>query len=267
MYGVGASGGLKNHFSQDEEDALKKDESSTSIVRRETKSTVDISGSDRTWRAEKEHQKSVGENGLAAVEHTVHAAAEAAEMAGLEIFGAGVLAAASPVLGAALALRLGLGELNEAHVRGEDQAIALARDNGHVALVGALDLPDSYKTKRLEGDFAHVSKGPNTPSGKMTQGVMNQKGDLATLQLHADRGMNAARDLSRSGAKVEAFPGSESEDRRDLPQGSRVPRRVRCLPSHEGHPTCRCRRKHGRKAQRAGRLVRAEPCAVPRLTQ
>ncbi len=205
MYGVGASGGLKNHFSQDEEDALKKDESSTSIVRRDTKSTVDISGSDRTWRAEKEHQKSVGENGLAAVEHTVHAAAEGAEMAGLEIFGAGVLAAASPVLGAALALRLGLGELNEAHVRGEDQAIALARDNGHVALVGALDLPDSYKTKRLEGDFAHVSKGPNTPSGKMTQGVMNQKGDLATLQLHADRGMNAARDLSRSGAKVEAF--------------------------------------------------------------
>ena len=34
---------------------------------------------------------------------------------------------------------------------------------------------------------------------------MRDKKGLATLQLHADRGMNAARDLLRSGMTVEAF--------------------------------------------------------------
>ena len=164
----------QRHFSVDE-DALKRDESTSSIVKRDTKSTVDIYGSDYTWPETKHHQRGLGHNKAPlAIEGTV-TAFEAAEIAGvitkIEHWTAATRAAHAVEGGAALAggvaplvaLGAGVYALGEAHVHGAEQARALAKDNGHVALIAALDLPESYKAARLDGDYKHVARGSEQP--------------------------------------------------------------------------------------------------------
>ena len=50
-----------------------------------------------------------------------------------------------------------------------------------------------------------MAKDTSSPAFKMTEALLQDKKGLATLQLHADRGMNAARDLTRSGMTDAAF--------------------------------------------------------------
>ncbi len=185
--------GARRHFSADEEEALRRDESTNSVVKRDAKTNVDIYGTDRSWVATKHHQQSPMDN-KAAVLDVAHVAFE-----GLEMTGVVHLGAAGPIGGALVGTALGLYALAEAHAKGDEQAQALAKDNAHVALIGALDLPESYKAARLDGEYKHVAKGTSSPAFKMTEAICQDKKGLATLQLHADRGMNAARDLSRSG--------------------------------------------------------------------
>lgn len=200
MSNVGGVGVKARHFSDEEEMTLRRDESTQQIVKRDAKTGADVTGMDRTWRETKDEQLSdVGWGGAGSIGH---AAIEGAELAGLLHLGA-----MGPIGGAALALGLGAHELHEAHEKGHEQSVALARDNAHVALIGALDLPEGYKAARLDGDYKHVTKESGSPAFKMTEGLLANanKKDLATLQLHADRGMNAARDLARSGVSQEAF--------------------------------------------------------------
>lgn len=203
---VSGSSSAQRYFNDEEEEALRKDESTNDIVKRDGKTTENISGGDRTWRAEKEHQMSWDANKGNVAKHGAHAAAEGIEMGTFGAIEGSALAGLGLTLGGPIAgLYLGLSELNEAHVKGEEQAQARVRDDAHVGLISALDLPQSYKIKRLDTDYKDTAKGPTTPSGKITGSLMASKKDLATLQLHADRGMNAARDLSRSGMSPEAF--------------------------------------------------------------
>ncbi len=190
--------GARRHFSADEEEALRRDESTSSIVKRDAKTNVDIHGTDRSWAATKDHQH--GHVGVAGGAEIFHAAAEAAEIAGALHLGV-----AGAILGPLTGLALGTYALGEAHVNADEQARALAKDNAHVALIGALDLPGSYKASRLDGEYKHVAKQPGSPAFRMTEAIMQDKKGLATLQLHADRGMNAARDLLLSGMTVETF--------------------------------------------------------------
>lgn len=190
--------GARRHFSADEEEALRRDESTSSIVKRDAKTNVEIYGTDRSWAATKHHQQT--HVGLGGALEIGHAAFEGAEIAGA--IHAGALGA---IGGPTVGLALGTYALAEAHVKADEQARALAKDNAHVALVGALDLPGSYKAARFDGEYKHVAKAPGSPAFKMTEALMADKKGLATLQLHADRGMNAARDLLRSGMTVEAF--------------------------------------------------------------
>ncbi len=190
--------GARRHFSNEEEEALRQDESTRSIVKRDTKANVEISGSDRSWVAVKEHQKS--HVGLWGGAELAHAAIEGAEIAGVVHLGA-----AGAIGGPIAGLVLGLHQLHEAHEKADEQASALAKDNVHVALIGVLDLPTSYKAARLDGEYRHVAKGANSPAMNIMSSLSADKKGMATLQLHADRGMNAARDLSRSGMTAEAF--------------------------------------------------------------
>lgn len=192
--------GARRHFSIDEEEALRRDESTNSIVERDTKVGVDIYGADRSWRATKDHQQSFVHDPIGGGLEIGHAAFEGAEVVGA--IHVGVLGAiGGPLVG----LAHGIYSLGEAHAKSDEQARALAKDAAHVALIGALDLPEAYKAHRFEGDYEHVARGNGSPAFRMTEALCQDKKGLATLQLHADRGMHAAQDLMRSGMTVEAF--------------------------------------------------------------
>lgn len=171
------------------------DETTTAIVRRDTKAA--ISGNDATWREMKtEHQEHVGVAGGAELAVT-----------GLhinEIGGIVHLGAAGAIGGAFAALGLGIYSLHEAHEKGDAQKAALARDNAHVAVIFNLALPPSYSNKRLNGDYKHVQKDKG-PAFDQMRAIQSDTKGRAVLQLHADRGMNAARDLTGSGMTRDAF--------------------------------------------------------------
>lgn len=208
----GVSG--RRHFSPDEEAGLR--ESTSSIVRRDTKLAVDIQAEDLRWHEVKHHQQGLSDNkvGMAepflkvfegavrtglmeALEHAVVATrvAHAVEV------GAVALEVAAPIA----TLALGLHELVEAHEKGHQQADALAKDAAHVALIGALDLPATYKNQRIDVDYEHVPFDFNKPAYRAMEGLMSDKKGLATLQLRADSGMTAARDLLACGTTSAAF--------------------------------------------------------------
>jgi hypothetical protein len=193
----------KRHFSGEEEETLRHDESTSGIVKRDGRTTVDISGTDRSWQSTKHHQQEVLDNkigGLEVVLTTIHGA----ELAGAIHVG-GIVATGLAGGGAILGFGLGAYSLYEAHEKANEQNAALTREYAHVALIGVLDLPESYKATRLEGDYRSVSKEPGSQAFKMAEGLRADAKGLAVLQLHADRGMNAARDLSRAGIDASAF--------------------------------------------------------------
>lgn len=194
--------GTSRHFTPEEEETLRRDESTSAIVKRDAKTSVDISGTDRSWRATKEAQQR--HFGWAGVIEGGHAAFEGAEIAGA-IHLQGAAAQAGVIGGAVVGLALGLHGLHEAHVKGEELARARSRDDAHVALIAVLDLPEGYKASRFEGEYKGVGREAGTPAFKMAEGLSADRKGLATLQLHADRGMNAARELMKSGMTVEAF--------------------------------------------------------------
>lgn len=190
------------------------DEETQAIVARDTK--VTIKGTDGTRAQLKEHQQSVEENLAQLGFHVGHAAVEGAEISGLShpvvhhLFPVNEIgvSSAGASFGAAMVvvgLALGIHELMEAHVKGDAQNAALIKDTAHVAVIGALDLPKSYKTKRLDGDYKHIEKGPRTSAEALSEKIAADPKGRAVLQLHADRGMHAARDLIASKMTVEKF--------------------------------------------------------------
>lgn len=197
MSEIGGLGG-RRHFSADEEQALRRDDATSDVVKRATKTGSDVRGDDPSWRVTKDHQQEhVGFMG--GLELT-HAALEGAEIAGVLHLGA-----AGAIAGPIGAVGLGLFAFHEAQAKGQEQNEALARDNAHVAILGVLDLPGGYKAARLDGDYKHVPREAGNVAFKMTEALASDKKGVATLQLHADRGMNAARDMARSGMTKEAF--------------------------------------------------------------
>lgn len=171
-----------------------EDEATRTIVERDTK--VAIAGSDESWSKVRQDQKThvCAADGA----HLGHTTFESAEIA----HGGAALGGA---FGAVGGLWLGVYEFKEMHEKRDAQRQALQKDNAHVALVGSLDLPGCYKTKRFEKDFAHVSRGANSEAFKMTEKVVADPKGRALLQLHADRGMHGAKDLMLSGTTVDKF--------------------------------------------------------------
>lgn len=182
----------------------EEDETTKAIVERDTK--VAINGNDKTWSQVKGHQQGAIEslwNGRGSLEHTVTEITEMSEAAEGGAEGA--------IAGSVLGLWLGIHELIEAHAKGDEQNVALRKDYAHVAVLGSVDLPACYKAKRFEKDFAHVSRATNSEAFKMTEKLAADTKGRALLQLHADRGMHAAKDLMLSKTTVESFLKANSK--------------------------------------------------------
>lgn len=95
-----------------------------------------------------------------------------------------------------------LGSLNDAEERGEALAANNERGAMHLAMLGALDLPQGYKNVEVA---KWSEAGTANASGAMKMGTRLEAVDrraAAVLQLHADRGMNAAEKLIDQGAIV-----------------------------------------------------------------
>lgn len=211
---------LPRHFSRDEEDALRRDESTSNIVKKDTGAKVDIFASDHTWSEVKEHQQNADIlYAKLAVEHAAIEGFEISEVTPLGVDAwvrvpgsgagsgdaAGAVGGAAVIAGAVSGLAIGVYELGEAHLKGEEQAAALERGNMHVALISVLGLPPSYAKARLEGPYKNVAKGFQSRALKMAEQLMADPKGLATLRMHADRGMAAAEKLMHSHLPAEAF--------------------------------------------------------------
>jgi hypothetical protein len=200
-----------HHFTREEDDALKDDQSTNQILNRARKDAnvggpeVELRGHDEPWRKVKEEQKNhVGVHGAAALAHGAIEGLHFAEIHAVEmaVEGAGRLGPAAIVIGgAAGGLALGVYEWAEAHVNGEKQSAALAKDEMRVAMLTQLELPAVYKTKEIE-ERAQAG-GAAMKMATAFAGV--DKSLVAKMQLHADRGMHAARDLFASRSTLQSF--------------------------------------------------------------
>lgn len=174
------------HFTDADAKDLGREPSTDETVRGATGKKVHIHGRDKTQRDVAAEQKThIGIGGVSALATAV----EGAEIIG-HSFGLGVTIA-TPIVG----FGLGVTELMIARKQGAEQADALARENIHVALVGALDLPAAYKASRYA---AHpgVSRENGTEAFRMTEKLRADPKLRAGLQHRADMGMLAARDCA-----------------------------------------------------------------------
>jgi hypothetical protein len=208
----GTSSVGSKHFSPDQEEDLRRDESTARVVssaRTSAKVGGDeaIRGDDLSWRELKDHQHSEAGAMLAAhVGQTVLEGLHFVEAHPIEAAFAGRGVAAAGVMGtlAISGMALGIYDVHEAHVNGKEQAAAIARDQSHVALVGSLDLPEGFKAERY-GQYPEVDRGYGGAAAKIMTALQSDPTRLATLQLHADRGMNAAKDALASGKPLAEF--------------------------------------------------------------
>jgi hypothetical protein len=106
-----------------------------------------------------------------------------------------LIEAAAPLLFGWDALK----ELSKAKQHGEELAANNERGAMHLAMLATLDLPQGYKSLEIA---RWKEAGTGNTSGAMKIGTTLETTDqkqAALLQLHADRGMNAARALIHGG--------------------------------------------------------------------
>jgi hypothetical protein len=196
-------------FSADEAAYLQSDETTSAIAKRTTKRDVDIAPGDPTHeqvvREQKEH---VGGWGAAEI---VHATVEGLHFVeGVQLGpAAGIgLAIGGPVV----ALALGAHSMIEAHENAEAQGAAITKQAMNAAVVSALDLPSAYQAHRLDVDFHAVPRGAHSPCFEMTEAIDADPKAREKLQLHCDRGMNAAREAVRCGMTKESYLAAHPKD-------------------------------------------------------
>lgn len=205
MNGVGEARLRDHHFTQEDEEALRRDGSTAGAMAQARNdahvggTAEEIRGDDKSWRAVKAEQMGLHPDAWTAGEFA-HAGYEGLEIAGLGLEGhVGMgLAIAGPIGG----FILGAHQLYEAHKKGEEQSAAIAKDQVHVALIGTLDLPEVYKAHRYAA-YPDVGRENRDTAKKIADNVDPKTKQL--LQLHADRGMHAGLDLVASGKSKEDF--------------------------------------------------------------
>ncbi len=200
MSGICGVGGSDKRFSAAEEEAMRQDQSSSAILNKVRKDSghggpdVSVRGDDKPWHEVKDEQhKHIG---LAGAAHGVHTSVEivhlaefhAIEAATAQGVGAGI-AGGAVALGAPIAFALGVHEL------AEEQKTAITRDDLHAAMVTQLDLPAAFKQGELQKWSAASKSASGLPMKMATPFATNDKALVAVLQLHADRGVNAALDM------------------------------------------------------------------------
>jgi hypothetical protein len=204
----GVSGSKQRSFSDEELDAMKRDESTSAIVNKARRDAgfkdkdVAVRGDDRSLHEVLEHRKT-----HIALGETVGGALHGAEV--IEALGVGEHAmhalgrlphVAIPV-GAFVAAQYGMYEMEKSKAEMKDGA---TRDQLHAAILDRLDVPCGFKTaemKRLD-----VSMTRQSAASKISdQFDLGDKALGATLQLHCDQGMHAARSMIEVGQTKEDY--------------------------------------------------------------
>lgn len=204
-------------FTHEEEELMKLDPSTSTVMNKVRNDAghdggLKLRGDDRSLREVKDEQKTHGGvAGAVSMTTTAHAGLEMAEIHAVEAFVTKTapralgIGAGGIILGSVAELGAGIYHLAEAHAQGKELANTIAKDELHVALLTQLDLPDGYKQGQFERRDT-AGRGAQSDVSKMTtQFATKDKPLVAILQLHADRGMNAARDLISSGQSKEDF--------------------------------------------------------------
>lgn len=202
--GVGGSG--QRHFSTEEEDALRKDESTSVLAnkaRRESggkEADVTVRGDDKTLNEVLEAQKSLGNiNWVEAGAALAHGAdfflgAFPVHMA---VAGEVALSGGAAVAGVVAAHA---GMVHMEHVKAERKE-ASARDQLHGAIVWTLAVPQGFK----DAERKRLGITMDAQGAAVKIGQQFTKAQDATLQMHCDRGMHGAKDMIESGQSKEAF--------------------------------------------------------------
>lgn len=105
-------------------------------------------------------------------------------------------ACALPVAGG-IGLYLGARMIKESHDKGTERKEALTRDATRGGMLLSLDIPSGYKAAELAKTPEATKNGKifGSDADKVASAIDAHPGGKALLQLHADRGMNAARQL------------------------------------------------------------------------
>lgn len=216
MSDVSACGSRSNYFTREDEEALRKEPATSAILDKARRDAgvggprVDVRGDDKTWRETKtEQQGHIGTGGGVSLAHAGIEVTHLAEFPAVETFmaeGIGASVGIGLVAGGAVAgLTLGIHEWLEAHHKGDEQRVALAKDELHVAMLTQLDLPKGYKTEQLKERGQAGQSAQSTAQKMATPLATIDKPLVAVMQHHADLGMRAARDFIESGASKEKF--------------------------------------------------------------
>jgi len=200
--------GSRQAFRDDELEAMRRDETTTTTVNKARRdagfkeSDVSVRGDDRTLNQVLEDHKmhiGIGESFAGAV-HTF----EVAEAAGfgehaLEALGRWPHAALPVVAWAAG--QYGMYEMEKEKLEMKDGA---TRDQLHAAILVHLDVPTGFKQEAIAKLGVDMHK--RSAAVKISDQIeLGNKPYAATLQLHCDQGMNAARTMIESGGQKDAF--------------------------------------------------------------
>jgi hypothetical protein len=200
----GVSGSRQQSFSDAEVDAMRRDESTSAIVNKARRDAgfkekdVTVRGDDKTLNQVLHDRPS-----HFAVGETVGAAIHGYEV--IEALGVGEkLAHAAGRLGIVgigiatfVSIQAGMVEMEMSKAEMKDGA---TRDQLHAAILERLDLPPGFKDKELKKLDVTVTK--QSAASRVSDHVDAR---VATLQLHCDEGMHAARTMLEGTKDKEGF--------------------------------------------------------------
>lgn len=198
---TGVSGKSDPRLSPEEEQALAKNESTSTVVSRARAAAgqrgeeVVVRGDDKTLDEHlREYKTHIGVGKKAA------AIMEAGEVAtGLGLSLGAAFAVAAPI-STWIAGQIAMAEMQYEKDGRRDIA---TRDTLHAAILQSLDVPEGFRQAEIQRHG--VTMTARSPAKKIADQILMSPGARATLQLHCDQGMTAARDMIEGRVDKDAF--------------------------------------------------------------
>ncbi|MDB4938392.1 MAG: hypothetical protein JWP87_5364 [Labilithrix sp.] len=204
----GVSGSRQRSFDDAELEAMRKDASTSDIANKARRdagfkeSDVSVRGDDRTLN-EVLHDRKTHLAGGEAVGGALHATEviEALGVAEKTFHALGKFPHVAIPLGVFLATQYGMYEMEKSKAEMKDGA---TRDQLHAAILDRLDVPKGFKAEEMNRLGVNMTK-QSAASKVSDQFDLGDRALGATLQLHCDQGMHAARTMIESGGGKEDF--------------------------------------------------------------
>ncbi len=204
----GVSGSRQRSFSDEEVDAMRKDESTSAVVNKARRdagfkeSDVTVRGDDKTLNEVLHHRPS-----HFAIGETVGAAVHGYEV--VEALGVGEKLAHAAgrlgIIGVGAATFLAVqGSMVEMEMSKAEMKDGSTRDQLHAAILYSLEVPTGFKDAEMRK--LDVTMTRQSQAGKVSdQFELGDKALVVTLQLHCDKGMHAARTMLEGSKGKDAF--------------------------------------------------------------